>query len=110
MSTLVLVALAGFAASFVDGALGMGFGPTSSSILLTTGLTPAATSTTVNLAKVVTGVAGGAAHWRFGNVDRRLVLRMAVPGVVGAVVGVTVLANIDGDSLRPYLSALLLVV
>jgi hypothetical protein len=110
MATLVLVALAGFAASFVDGALGMGFGPTSSSILLATGLAPAAVSTTVNLAKVVTGTAGGAAHWRFGNVDRRLVLQLAGPGVVGAVIGVTVLANVDGDRLRPYLSGLLLVV
>lgn len=110
MATLVLVALAGFMASFVDGALGMGFGPTSSSILLAAGLTPAAVSTTVNLAKVVTGTAGGAAHWRFGNVDRRLVVQLAAPGVVGAAIGVTVLANVDGDRLRPYLSALLLVV
>jgi hypothetical protein len=110
MATLVLVALAGFVASFVDGALGMGFGPTSSTILLASGLTPAAVSTTVNLAKVVTGTAGGAAHWRFGNVDRRLVLQLAGPGAVGAVIGVTVLANVDGDRLRPYLSGLLLVV
>lgn len=110
MGTLVLVAIAGFMASFVDGSLGMGFGPTSSSILLASGLAPAAVSTTVNLAKVVTGTAGGAAHWRFGNVDRRLVLQLAGPGVVGAVIGVTVLANVDGDRLRPYLSVLLLVV
>jgi uncharacterized protein len=104
------VALAGFMASFVDGALGMGFGPTSSSILLASGLAPAAVSTTVNLAKVVTGSAGGIAHWRFGNVDRGIVAQLAGPGVVGAVIGVTVLANVDGDRLRPYLSALLLVV
>jgi uncharacterized membrane protein YfcA len=110
MATLVLVALAGFMASFVDGALGMGFGPTSSSILLASGLAPAAVSTTVNLAKVVTGSAGGIAHWRFGNVDRGIVAQLAGPGVVGAVIGVTVLANVDGDRLRPYLSALLLVV
>ena len=49
---LALVAVAGFAASFVDGALGMGFGPTSSSILLGQGYSPAVVSTTVNLAKV----------------------------------------------------------
>jgi uncharacterized membrane protein YfcA len=110
MATLVLVALAGFMASFVDGTLGMGFGPTSSSILLASGLAPAAVSTTVNLAKVVTGSAGGVAHWRFGNVDRGIVAQLAGPGVVGAVIGVTVLANVDGDRLRPYLSALLLVV
>lgn len=60
MSDVLLVALAGFAASLVDGALGMGFGPTSSSLLLSSGLSPAAASTTVNIAKVFTVVAGGA--------------------------------------------------
>jgi uncharacterized protein len=110
METLVLVAVAGLMASLVDGALGMGFGPTSSTILLAAGLTPAAVSTTVNLAKVFTGAAGGIAHWRFGNVDRRLVAQLAGPGCLGAVIGVTVLANVDGDRLRPYLAALLLLV
>ncbi|MDP1820266.1 MAG: sulfite exporter TauE/SafE family protein [Acidimicrobiales bacterium] len=110
MEELIVVALGGFCASMIDGALGMGFGPTSSSILLSTGLSPAAVSTTVNLAKVATGIAGGVAHWRFGNVDRRLVIKLAVPGCAGALVGVTVLANVDGDNLRPTLAALLLVV
>ena len=110
LDTLILVALAGFCASMVDGALGMGFGPTSSSILLGTGLSPAAVSTTVNLAKVATGLSAGVAHWRFGNIDRRLVLRLAIPGSLGALFGVTVLASVDGATLRPFLSVLLLVV
>lgn len=110
MGNLLVVGLAGFLASLVDGALGMGFGPTSSSILLSSGISPAAASTTVNLAKVVTGLVSGASHWRFGNVDRELVLRLALPGVVGALVGTTVLVNVDGDELRPLLAAVLLVV
>jgi uncharacterized membrane protein YfcA len=110
MSELLLIGLAGFAASLIDGALGMGFGPTSSTLLLSTGISPAATSTMVNLAKVVTGLAGGISHWQFGNVDRRLVLQLAIPGVVGAVAGATVLATVDGDSLRPLLAFLLLAV
>ena len=109
MDQLVVVFVAGFAASLVDGALGMGFGPTSSSILLGTGLSPGAISTTVNLAKVVTGITAALAHWRFDNVDRQLVRRLAVPGALGALVGVTVLASVDGDTLRPVLSVLLLV-
>lgn len=108
MSELVVVFLAGFAAALVDGALGMGFGPTSSSILLGTGLSPAGISTTVNLAKVATGLTGAIAHWRFDNIDRRLVWRLAVPGSLGALVGVTVLASVDGDRLRPILAVLLL--
>lgn len=110
MSDLLLIALAGFAASLVDGALGMGFGPTSATILLSAGVSPAATSTMVNLAKVATGLAGGASHWRFGNVDRRLVLQLAIPGACGAVIGAAMLATIDGDRIRPLLAVLLLAV
>jgi uncharacterized membrane protein YfcA len=110
MGQLLLVGLAGFLACLVDGALGMGFGPTASSILLGAGLSPSAASTTVNLAKVVTGLASAISHWRFGNVDHKLVLRLAVPGAVGAVIGVTVLANVDGDTIKPILAAMLFVI
>jgi len=107
---LLWVALAGFVASLVDGALGMGFGPTSSTILLGAGLSPAAASTTVNLAKVATGAAAGIAHWRFRNIDHRLVVRLAVPGALGALIGVTILANVDGDQIKPWLALLLMIV
>ncbi|MGQ0433988.1 MAG: sulfite exporter TauE/SafE family protein [Microthrixaceae bacterium] len=107
---LLLVGLAGFSAAMVDGALGMGFGPTSSTILLSTGIPPAAVSTTVNLAKVASGLAAGVSHWRFGNIDRRLVLQLAIPGCAGALIGVTVLTNVDGDTLRPLLAAMLVLV
>ncbi|MEW6153619.1 MAG: sulfite exporter TauE/SafE family protein [Actinomycetota bacterium] len=109
INELVVVFIAGFLASLVDGALGMGFGPTSSSILLGGGLSPAAVSTTVNLAKVATGLSGAIAHWRFENIDHRLVGRLALPGCAGALIGVTVLASVDGDTLKPVLSCLLLV-
>jgi uncharacterized membrane protein YfcA len=110
MDDYLVFGLAGFFAAFVDGALGMGFGPTSSTILLGSGMSPAVTSAVVNLAKVAAGAAGGVAHWRFGNIDRRVVVRLAVPGVAGAIVGTTVLANVDGDQIRPYLAVLLLLV
>lgn len=110
MDELAFIALAGFLAAIVDGALGMGFGPTSSTILLSAGVPAPAASAMVNLAKIVTGAAGGVSHWRLGNVDRRLVARLAVPGVVGAVVGAFVLTSVDGDSLRPILGVLLVLV
>lgn len=109
MSDLLVFFVAGFAASLVDGALGMGFGPTSASILLGSGLSPSGISTTVNLAKVATGLTAAISHWRFDNIDRQLVRRLAGPGCVGALLGVTVLASVDGDRLRPVLSVLLLV-
>ena len=107
---LFLVLMAGFAASLVDGALGMGFGPTSSSILLGTGLSPAAVSSTVNLAKVATGIASAISHWRFRNIDHRLVLKLAIPGCLGAIVGVTVLSNVDAATIRPILAVLLILI
>ncbi len=110
MRDLLLFAAAGFAATFVDGALGMGFGPTSSSILLGVGLAPVAASTYINIAKIVTGVASAIAHWRFQNIDRRLVLWLALPGCTGAVLGTTVLANVDGTTIKPYLALLLTLV
>jgi uncharacterized membrane protein YfcA len=110
MRDLLLFALAGFAATFVDGALGMGFGPTSSSILLGVGLAPVVAATCVNIAKIVTGVASAIAHWRFRNIDRRLVLWLAVPGCTGALLGGTVLSNVDGTTIKPYLALLLTLV
>lgn len=110
MAEILVVFLAGFAASFVDGALGMGFGPTSSSILLGAGIAPAGVSTMVNLAKVATGMTAAVAHWRFENIDHRLVLRLALPGMAGAGIGVAVLNVVEGDQLRPLLSLLLLMI
>jgi len=110
MGEFLLVAFAGFFAAMVDGALGMGFGPTSSAILLTTGISPAAVSATVNLAKVASGVAAGVSHWRLNNVDRKLVLALAIPGAGGALVGALVLSSVSGNTIRPFLAVLLLLV
>lgn len=110
MSDLIVVFLAGLLAAGVDGSLGMGFGPTSSTVLLAAGLSPSTVSATVNIAKIGSGLAGALAHWRFGNVDKRLVLWLAVPGALGAVLGVTVLAVVEVTILRPILAVLLLAV
>jgi uncharacterized membrane protein YfcA len=107
---LILVALAGFAASLVDGSLGMGFGPTSSTILLAAGVAPAAATFTVNLAKVASGAAGGYAHWKFGNVRHEILLRLVLPGCAGGLLGVALLSIIDKDQIRPVLSGLLCLV
>jgi uncharacterized membrane protein YfcA len=110
MRDLIIFAVAGFAASFVDGALGMGFGPTGSSILLGSGLAPAAVSATVNLAKVATGIAAAISHWRFKNIEKKLVWSLALPGMAGAVLGVTVLSQVSGATLKPILAVLLTVI
>lgn len=107
MTSLILIALAGFGASFVDGALGMGFGVTSTTLLLAVGLSPALASASVHLAKLGTAAASGAAHARFGNVDWSGVRRVGIPGAVGAFIGATVLSNLSTKAALPFTGTLL---
>jgi uncharacterized membrane protein YfcA len=74
---LLVLALIGATAQLVDGALGMGYGATSTTLLLIAGLSPAAASASVHLAEIGTSLASGASHWHFGNVDWRTVRRSA---------------------------------
>lgn len=108
MRTLLVVGVVGFFAQLVDGGLGMGYGATSSSLLLTVGLTPAMASASVHLAELGTNLASGVSHWRLGNVDRRLVLRLGVPGAVGAFLGATLLAHLSTAAAAPVMGAVLL--
>lgn len=108
MRTLILLALAGFGAQLVDGALGMGYGVTSTTLLLIAGLTPAAASASVHLAEVGTTFVSGLSHWKFGNVDWRLVLRLGVPGALGAFLGATLLSHLSTEIAAPVMAGILI--
>lgn len=66
---LIIFAFIGFLAQLIDGSLGMAYGVTSTSMLLTFGMAPAVASASVHLAEVVTTAASGVSHMKFGNVD-----------------------------------------
>lgn len=108
MRTLVLLALAGLGAQLVDGSLGMAYGVTSTTLLLAVGTHPAAASATVHLAEIGTTLVSGLSHWRFGNVDWRVVLRVGVPGAIGAFAGATVLSSLSTEVAEPVMSLILL--
>ncbi|SCK36096.1 sulfite exporter TauE/SafE family protein [Streptomyces sp. WMMB 322] len=108
MRTLILLALAGLGAQLVDGSLGMAYGVTSTTLLLAVGTNPAAASATVHLAEIGTTLASGASHWRFGNVDWRVVAKIGVPGAVGAFAGATVLSSLSTAVAEPVMSLILL--
>ena len=108
MRKLVLLALVGLAAQLVDGSLGMGYGMTSSSLLLLAGLSPALASASVHLAEIGTTLASGASHWRLGNTDPRLVVRLGLPGAVGAFGGATVLSHLSTRASTPVTASLLI--
>ncbi len=111
MRTLILIALAGLAAQLVDGGLGMGFGVTSTTMLITLAtLTPAAASAVVHTAEVGTTLVSGLSHWRFGNVHWPTVAKIGVPGALGAFAGATFLSSISTASARPVTTAILSVI
>ncbi|MGH3322492.1 MAG: sulfite exporter TauE/SafE family protein [Streptosporangiaceae bacterium] len=107
MRNLIVLAAVGLFAQLVDGSLGMAYGLTSSSLLLAAGIAPAAASAAVHLSEVGTTLASGAAHWRFGNVDWRIVAIMAVPGGVFGFIGATFLVSLPGDQAKPWVALLL---
>ncbi|MCS7054583.1 MAG: sulfite exporter TauE/SafE family protein [Thermoflexales bacterium] len=108
LTEFLLFVLAGFIAQIVDGALGMAYGVTASSLLISLGVPPAVTSATVHAAECFTTGASALSHRTFGNVDGALVRRLLLPGVIGAVLGAYVLSHFPGDALRPYVAAYLM--
>jgi uncharacterized protein len=107
MRKLVLIGLVGVLAQLVDGALGMAYGLTSTTLLVAVGTAPAAASATVHLAELGTTFVSGVSHWRFGNVDWRTVRIMTVPGAVGGFLGAVVLSSLDGETARPWVATIL---
>lgn len=105
---LLFVAV-GFVAQMIDGALGMAYGVTSTTVLLSAGVPPATASACVHAAETFTTGASGLAHWRLANIDRKLVYRLAIPGMIGGAIGAYVLVNLPGEKLRPVISAYLLI-
>lgn len=98
----------GFLAQLVDGSLGMGYGVSSTTFLLGLGLPPAMASAAVHTSEVFASAASGLAHVRFGNVEKSLVWRLAVPGVLGGVLGATLLARLPPERVRPVVTVYLL--
>lgn len=106
--SILIYVLVGFVAQTIDGALGMAYGVSSNTFLLSVGIPPAAASASVHMAEVVTTGISGFAHWKLGNVDWKLVRRLLITGVLGGVAGAYLLTSIDGDIIKPYIAAYLL--
>ena len=97
----------GFVAQLIDGALGMAFGVISTTLLVSLGVPPAAASAGVHAAETFTTAASGASHILHRNVNWRLFLRLAIPGVIGGVLGAYVLTQVSAEAARPFVLAYL---
>jgi uncharacterized membrane protein YfcA len=104
----IFFAIAGSVAQLIDGALGMGFGLTSSTLLLALGTSAAVASAAVHAAEIGTTIVSGASHWHAENVEKDVLIRLAIPGGIGALIGATFLSSIDLSSSKIFISTLLL--
>jgi len=105
----LIFVIVGFIAEMIDGALGMAYGVTSTSFLMSVGLPPATASASVHASEIFTTATSGFFHLRFGNVRRDLVLKLLIPGVIGGVVGAYLLTELSTSFIKPIVAAYLFV-
>ncbi len=99
----------GFIAQIIDGALGMGFGVSSTTLLMSFGVPPAAASAAVHATEIFTTAASGFSHFKLGNVKKDMLKRLIVPGVAGAAAGAYLLSNLPGEKIKPFIAVYLAV-
>lgn len=107
-STFYWMIFAGFAAQLVDGALGMGYGVTSTTVLLSIGVNLPAISGSVHTAEMFSSGISGYSHYKFGNVNKKLFKTLLIPGVLGAIGGAYLLSKLGNEYanyVRPVLAA-----
>jgi hypothetical protein len=105
----LLFIVAGFVAQIIDGALGMAYGVSCSTMLLSIGVPPAIASASVHTAEVFTTGVSGLSHIFMRNVDKKLFFRLVFTGVAGAVIGAFLISKIlDGKIIKPYIAAYLI--
>lgn len=105
---LLFFFIIGFGAQIIDGSLGMAYGVTANSFLLGVGVPPALASASVHTAEVFTTAASGFSHWRLGNIDKQIIKRLAITGVLGGIIGAYLLSNLDGSQIKPWIALYLL--
>lgn len=93
---------AGFLAQMVDGALGMGYGVVSTTVLMSLGVNLSAISGSIHTAEMFSSGASGYSHYKFGNVNKKLFKALLIPGIIGAVVGAYLLSKF-GDEYSKYI-------
>lgn len=106
--TFYWMVLAGFLAQLVDGALGMGYGVTCTTVMLSLGINLPAISGSIHTAEMFSSGISGYSHYKFGNVNKRLFRALLIPGIIGAVAGAYLLSKFGteyADYIRPILAS-----
>lgn len=107
--TYLLLFIFAFIAQLIDGGIGMGYGVSLTSLLLTIGFGSAMASALVHLSEIFTSLVSGVSHFYFGNFDRKIFIFLVVPGVLGGIIGaISAIAFQDTIFIKPVVSTILL--
>jgi uncharacterized protein len=109
MAEFAIYVIVGIIAQLIDGVLGMGYGVTATSFLMSAGVPPAVASASVHTAEVVSTGFSALSHLRMRNVVWTIVRRLLFPGAIGAVIGAYILTSVDGEAIKPFVAAYLLI-
>lgn len=94
-SEILIFMLGGFIAQMIDGALGMAYGVSATTFLLSFGISPAAASASVHASEIFTSGVSGLSHLKFGNVNKKLFRSLLIPGILGSIMGAYVLSSLE---------------
>ncbi len=108
MQDFFLFAIIGFFAQMLNGSLGMAYGVVSSAFLLSIGIPPISASASIHLSKLPIGLVSGLFHLKYRNVNKLLLKKLLLSGIVGGILGVVFLASFNADFVRPFVSLYLL--
>uniref|UniRef100_A0A6M3M1I6 Putative sulfite exporter TauE/SafE family protein n=1 Tax=viral metagenome TaxID=1070528 RepID=A0A6M3M1I6_9ZZZZ len=100
--SLAAFIMAGLFCGFIDACLGMGFGVTSTTVLVTFGVVPAVASASVHTAEAAVDIISAISHWKLGNVDFKLSRHLLLPGVTASVLGAVFLSGLNLKMAKPF--------
>jgi len=108
-STFFIFMGVGFIAQIVDGALGMAYGVSCTTLLINFGIPPGLASASVHTSEIFTTGISGLSHIKFKNIDKALFFKIVITGTLGAVIGAYLISDyFDGNVIKPYISVYLI--
>jgi len=100
---LLLYITGGFVAQMIDGALGMAYGVSVTTFLLSLGIpmiTPAVASASMHASEIFTTGSSSLVYMRYKNINMKLFRKLLLPGAIGAVFGAVAVSFISKEYIK----------
>jgi uncharacterized protein len=105
-STILLWILGGMLAQLVDGSLGMAYGVTTTTFLLSFGIPPAVASASMHASEIFTTGTSSMVYLRYKNINGKLFRSLLIPGAIGAIIGACSVSLLKSKMIyvKPFIS------